>query len=78
MTSEVVEVGKLLGVVRDGLLGAVVVSVLFSCAVLGFVRWGERRGQRGAATFAFAALSVACLGGCIALVVFGVALLASK
>lgn len=78
MTAEIVEVGKLLGVVRDGLLGAVLVSVLFSLAVVGYVRAAERQHQRSVAAFAYAALSVTCIGCCAALVVFSVALLASK
>lgn len=78
MTSEIVEVGKLLGVVRDALLGAVVVSILFSLAVVGFVRAGERQAHRNATTFGYAALSVICLACCGALVVFGVTLLTRK
>lgn len=78
MTGEIVEVGRLLNVVRDALIAAVVVSVVFSVAVVGLVRATERSQPRSAAAFGYAALSAICIGCCVALAVFGVTLLASK
>lgn len=77
MTAAIVELGKLLGVVLDALAASVAVALLFSLAVLGIARAGERRARDDGA-LAYAVLAAVCLLGCLAAVVFGVAVTASK
>jgi hypothetical protein len=78
VTGSIVEVGKLLGVVRDALIATIGLSVLFSVGIVGVVRTGERQGRSRLARLGYAVVSTFCICSCAALVVLGVALLASK
>jgi hypothetical protein len=77
MTAAIVEVGKLLGVIADALVATVCVAALFSLVVLGVTRASEQR-EHNHALFAYGALAVVCLLGCLAAVVYGVAVVASN
>jgi hypothetical protein len=69
----------LLRVVWSSILASVVVSVLFSGAVVGLIRAGElRRSSRGAAATACTAASVVALALCLAAVAYGVILVSQK
>lgn len=78
MIGAVVEVGKLLGVVADAIAATVGIAMLYSLAILAMSRASEARDGNTSALFAYAALAVICLLGCIAASGYGVVLLASK
>lgn len=78
MIGAIVEVGKLLEVVFDALLATLGVTTLFSLAILGLARASERRGNGTNVVFGYAAVAALCLLCCLATVVYGVAILASK
>ncbi|MCW3031829.1 MAG: hypothetical protein QOK19_1787 [Solirubrobacteraceae bacterium] len=78
MIAAIVEVGKLLGVVRDAIVATLGLTTLFSLAILGFARASERRGSGTNAVFGYAAIASICLLCCLAAVIYGVAILASK
>lgn len=77
MILAIIEVKSLLGVIADALAATVGVAVLFSLAVLGITRASEQR-EHTNALFAYGSLSVVCLLGCLAAVVYGIAVVASK
>jgi hypothetical protein len=78
MIAAVVEVGKLLEVVLDALVATLGVTTLFSLAILGLARASERRGNGTNAVYGYGAVTAFCLLCCLAAVVYGVAILASK
>jgi hypothetical protein len=78
-SAAIVEVGKLLGVIGESLAATVAVATLFSLAVLGIGRAGERRGRHSSGgALAYGALATVCLLGCLAALVYGVAVTATK
>ena len=69
----------LLRVVWSSIVATLVVSVLFSGAVVGLVRAGElRRESRDSAAAAYTAAALVALVICIAAVVYGVILVGQK
>ena len=77
MTATVVDWGKLLGVALTALVAGTGVTLLYSLAVLGVARAGDRTaGGRG--RVAYAALAVLCVAASAAAVVYGVVLLTRK
>lgn len=69
----------LLRVVWSSIAASVVVSVLFSGAVVGLIRSSElRRTRRGGAATAYAAAAIVALALCLAAVVYGVILVSQK
>lgn len=72
-------VGEIIRVVWSSVLASVVVSVLFSGAVVGLIRAGElRRANRGGASAACTAAALVALGICLAAVVYGLILVGQK
>jgi hypothetical protein len=78
MIASVVDWGKLGGVALTALAAGTGVTLLYSLAVLGAVRAGDRRSQASGTWLAYAGLAALCSGGCVAAVVWGVALLSQK
>jgi hypothetical protein len=78
MMAAIVDAGKLLDVVLTALASGVGVIVLFSLAVLGATRAGDRRGDSRTMSLAYAGLATLCLAGCAAAVGYGVILLSQK
>lgn len=69
----------LLRVVWTSLLASVVVSILFSSAVVGLIRAGElRRGNRSSAATVCTAAAIVALAICLAAVIYGVILVSQK
>ncbi len=69
----------LLRVVWSSIVASVVVSVLFSGAVVGLIRAGElRRSSRRAAAVACTAAALMALATCMAAVVYGIILVGRK
>lgn len=69
----------LLRVVWSSILATLVVSILFSGAVVGLIRAGElRRESRESAATAYTAAALVALVICIAAVVYGVILVGQK
>ena len=74
-----IDAGLLVQVVWSSLLAGVIVTVLFSFVVLFSARSGEaRRGGRGGAGVAYAALAVVAMGLFTFLVGYGVQILLTK
>jgi hypothetical protein len=78
MIASVVDWGKLGGVALTALTAGTGVTLLYSLAVLGAVRAGDRRSQASGTWLAYAGLATLCAGGCAAAVVWGVILLSQK
>jgi hypothetical protein len=78
MIGAVVEVGKLLEVVFFSLGATIGVATLFALAIFGVAQASDRPGRDRGRGFAYGALAVICLGGCMAAAAYGVVLLASK
>jgi Na+/H+-dicarboxylate symporter len=79
MTPALIDTGALLKMLYTSLIAGVSVAVIFSVAILGAARSGDlrREGRAGAAT-AYAVLGVAALVLAIAIVIFGLVLVAHK
>jgi hypothetical protein len=78
MIATVVDWGKLLGVVLTALAAGTGVTLLYSLAVLGVVRAGDRPDGARRARLAYAALAVLCAGASAAAIVYGVVVLTRK
>lgn len=71
--------GEIVRVVWSSLLASVLVSVLFSAAVVGLIRAGElRRANRGGVATAYMAAALVALAICLAAVVYGLILVGQK
>lgn len=69
----------LLRVVWSSILASVVVSVLFSGAVVALIRAGElRRTSRGSAAAAYTVAALVALAVCVAAVAYGIVLVSQK
>lgn len=72
-------VANILRVAWTAILASVLVSVLFSAAVVGLIRAGElRRASRGAVAAAYTAAALVGLMLCGAAVVYGIVLVGQK
>lgn len=70
---------NLLRVVWTSILASVVVSALFSGAVVGLIRAGElRRSDRASAAAAYTAAALVALLVCLAAVAYGIVLVGQK
>lgn len=72
-------IGDLVRVVWSSIAASLVVSVLFSCAVLGMIRASElRRQSRDSAAAVYTAAALLALGVCLAAVAYGIILVGHK
>jgi len=79
LAAEVVDWGSLLEVIVVSLVGGVGVTAAFSLAVLGAVRSVDSaRERRPVAAGVFGAVAIAALSGCLAAIVYGIAIMVSK
>jgi len=79
LAAEVVDWGSLLEVIVVSLVGGVGVTAAFSLAVLGAVRSVDSaRERRPVAAGVFGAVAIAALAGCLAAIVYGIAIMVSK
>jgi hypothetical protein len=78
MIASVVDWGKLGGVALTALAAGTGVTLMYSLAVLGAVRAGDRRSQANWTWLAYAGLAVLCVAGCAGAVAWGVVLLSQK
>ena len=79
LAAGIVDWGSLLEVIAVSLVGGVGVTAVFSLAVLGAVRSVDSaREGRPVAAGAFAAVAFAALAGCLAAIVYGIAIMVSK
>lgn len=78
ITAEVIEAAKLLEVILDALIATIGVTVLFSLAVLGLARVGERPRSGTVHTVLYGMLAALALSGCVTAIVFGVIALSQQ